>query len=404
MANSYYQYITGAGIIVPDTSTLLSDVQAEFTSLFGADLDLSPETVQGRIIEMIVRERSFVIQMTAAVSNMLNLGKAYGFILDDLGALFMISRKRATSTTTTVVMSGVPGTIIPAGTRLQSTGGDKFVNNIAYTIGAAGSVNALYSSEETGAVPAPANSITTILDTVNGLETVINPGNPVLGQDQESDNIFRERIRQSLNLNSIAIIDAIKSSIENLTNVVGTYCYDNDSDINVIIDGITVPKHSIMVVVDGGDEQEIANTIWSKKSLGCGYVAPGDGVITREVIDPAYGTTYNVSFLRPVIEQVDVEITVNRQNYTGSDLTAAVKQAIMNWQAGENPEVDGIKIGGSVSPFEISAAVSSELPDIFIAGVGVALHGETPAADTLTFGEVHKAQITEDNITVTING
>ena len=49
----YYDYITNRGVIVPDTSTVLSDVENEFKSVFGNDLDVSPETVQGRLIEMI---------------------------------------------------------------------------------------------------------------------------------------------------------------------------------------------------------------------------------------------------------------------------------------------------------------------------------------------------------------
>ena len=117
----YYDYITGQGVIVPDTSTVLTDVQNMFKSVFGEDLDLTATTTQGRLIEMFQRNRSFCIQICALVSNMLNLNRATGFVLDDLGSLFLIERQPATHTTTTVVMSGVPNTIIPVNTRLQTT-------------------------------------------------------------------------------------------------------------------------------------------------------------------------------------------------------------------------------------------------------------------------------------------
>ena len=113
MAN-YYEYITGQGVIVPDTSLILAEIQDEFKAVFGEDLDLTATTPQGRLIELFQRNRTFCIQICALVSNMLNLGRASGFVLDDLGSLFLIERQPATHTTTTVILSGVVGTIIPA--------------------------------------------------------------------------------------------------------------------------------------------------------------------------------------------------------------------------------------------------------------------------------------------------
>ena len=139
MAN-YYDYITETGVIVPDTETVLSELQAMMRELFGQDMDLTAETPQGRLLEMWARNREFCIQICAMVSNMLNLNKASGFVLDDLGAMFLLSRKPASSTTVAVMMRGVAGTIIPAGTRLKTTAGDIFVNDLSGTIGQDGQV------------------------------------------------------------------------------------------------------------------------------------------------------------------------------------------------------------------------------------------------------------------------
>lgn len=469
MANNYYDYITETGVIVPDTETVLTEIQSMMTSMFGLEMDLSPETPQGRLIEMWTRNREFCIQICAMVSNLLNLNKASGFVLDDLGALFLLSRKEATYTTVTVMLNGVNGTIVPAHTRLKTTAGDVFVNDRAYTIGADGDgvAQAEYHAEEIGPVPCAANTLTVILDSVNGLETVNNPWGPIsVGQDLESDNAFRLRIKSGLNVNSIAILSAIKSNLEGLDGVVGTYCYDNYTNDPVVIDGLTLNGHSMLAVVDGGDAAEIAKVLYSKKTLGTGYVNisltgadsntytyygadtdnsalvwrlgnvafytsgltmpsvgatiysdatcttsettvatatnTGYDIITEGVIDEAYGTVYPVSFARPVYTDVDIQITVARKNYTGDDLEQAVKNAIFNFANGENPEVDGIVIGGPLSPFEISAAVSSEIPEIFIREVLVGEHGSTLEAETMTFGYLHKANITEANITVVI--
>lgn len=408
MASNYYDYITETGVIVPDTETVLSELQSMMRELFGQDMDLTAETPQGRLLEMWTRNREFCIQICAMVSNMLNLNKASGFVLDDLGALFLLSRKPASHTTTTVIMYGVAGTIIPAGTRLKTTAGDIFTNDRSYTIGEDGTVSAEYRAVEIGQVPCVANTLTVILDRVNGLETVNNPAGVIsLGQELESDNAFRLRIKSGLNVNSIAILSAIKSNLESLTGVSGTYCYDNYTSQDVIVDGLTLGGHSLLAVVDGGDSSEIAQVLYSKKTLGTGYVeAGGDNsgfnVIEEEVVDEAYGTTYTVSFVRPILTDVDIAITVARKNYTGDDLEDAVKTAIMNFANGNNPEVDGIVIGGALSPFEISAAVSSEIPEIFIREVKVGEHGGALSAETMTFGYIHKANITTANIAVTI--
>lgn len=398
----YYDYITGQGVIVPDTSTVLTDVQNMFKSVFGEDLDLSATTTQGRLIEMFQRNRSFCIQICALVSNMLNLNRATGFVLDDLGSLFLIERQPATHTTTTVIMSGVPNTIIPVGTRLQTTNGDIFTNTQTYTIGVSGSVTAQYQSVETGEIPCPANTLTTVLDRINGLETVVNPSDPVLGSDLESDTEFRARIKESLNINSIAILSSIKSNLMAVSGVTDSYCYDNYTGSSVTVDGITVPAHSILACVEGGNNQDVANVLYSKKTIGTGYITSATNLVTQTVIDEAYGTTYTVKFMRPITSAMDVALTVSRQGYSGSDLEDAVKDAVMQWYNGEIDGVDGIRIGKAVSPFEISAAVSDVLPDIFITSVGVCAHGGTPASTTLTFGAVHKATLDRANISVTI--
>lgn len=459
----YYDYVTGRGVIVPDTSSVLSDVQNEFKAVFGNDLDVSPETVQGRLIEMISRSRLFTIQACAAVSNMLNLNTANGFVLDDLGSLFLLSRQPATYTTVNVELGGVSGTIVPEGTRLKSLGGEIFVNTEDYKIGSP--LGAVFRAEKTGIIPCPANTLTIILDAVNGLETANNPDNGILGRELETDSEFRIRIKNSLNVNSIAVLSAIRANLEQIDGVVGTYLYDNYSTSSVGVDDITVPAHSILAIVDGGNEDEIAQVLYNKKTIGAGYIdatvigadgndyilssitgnksvwlrgntafyinnsrmpTVGDSiysdaectvqettvsskniesgmeVVVRYVLDPIYGTTYKVEFIRPKIVDLVVNITVARQNYTGSDLESDVKSAIVNWANGKNDEVDGLKIGTDVSPFEISAAVSNTIPEIFIRDCKIAKTGSTPVASILTMDVAEKGEILVNNITVTV--
>ena len=402
---SYYDFLTNRGVIVPDTSSVLTDTQDEFKELFGEDLDVSPETPQGRLIELITRCKVFVLQTAAASSNVFNLNKASGFGLDDLGSLFLLSRHPASYTTVAVAVTGVEGTIIPAGTRVQNTDGDIFVCHEDYVIGSP--LSAVFRAEKTGEIPCPVNTLTIILDAVNGLETVNNPAPAILGSDQESDVDFRNRIKTSLNVNSISVISAIKANLDALPGVKGTFLYDNYSNASMEVDSITVPAHSILAVVDGGDPAKIAQVLYNKKTIGAGYCStstdPEITIVTQTVLDPVSGTGYEVKFARPRLVNLVVEITVARQDYTGSDLETDVKKAITDWATGENSEVDGIKIGKDVSPFEISAAVSNSIPEIFIRDckIGV-VDGAEPEASVITMDEADKGVIESANITVTI--
>lgn len=400
----YYDYLTEQGVIVPDTAVVLGEIEAQMRELFGGDLNTAPETSQGRLIEMFQRSRTFTIQAMAAISNMLNLNKANGFVLDDLGALFLISRQPATYTTTTVVLGGVSGTVVPAGTRFQNTDGQVFQLMSDYTLG--GSVPPQAQAEESGPIPCPPNTLTKILDSVSGLETVNNPGAPVLGTELESDALFRSRIKASLNINSIAVISAIKANVEALPGVISSYCYDNYTSQQVNVDDILVPAHSILVVVDGGVAADIAKVLYSKKTLGTGYLSsstnPNITIETVNVTDPAYGTDYQVKFARPDEVPLVVQASVARQEYTGSDLEENVKNAILNWASGLNPEVDGPKIGRSISPFEIAAAISNSIPQIAVRQIQLSTVGGTLSPSVVTMDRVQKATFALNNISVII--
>lgn len=401
---NYYDYLTGQGIIVPDVSTVLGEITDTFTTLWGKDLNTAPDSTAGRLIELFQRSRSFTIYCMAAISNMLNLNTANGFILDDLGALFLIERHPATYTTTVVSIGGVSGTVIPAGTRFQTTAGNIFKLIENYTIG--DSILARVQATESGPVPCPPNTLTIILDPVNGLETINNPSQPDLGQDLESDALFRNRIKNSLNINSISVLSAIKASLEALPGVKSTFCYDNYGATDINIDEIIVPARSILAVVDGGAAQAIATVLYNKKTSGAGYLSgssdPNIIIETETVYDPDYGTPYVVKFARPQEVPIFINIAVNRKTYSGTDLKQAILNAIIDWSQGENSEVDAPTIGGIISPFEIAAAISNTIPEIAIRDLKVGESAGSMSSSTISLDRTQKANISAENITVEI--
>lgn len=412
----YYDYITGTGVIVPDTSSIITDVQNEWKEVFGNDLSVEPETPQGRIIEMIARQRVFTIQMAAALSNILNLNKAYGFVLDDIGSLFQLSRKSATYTSTQITMAGVADTVIPIGTELMSDDGDKFINDYEYVIGSNGSVTGVFRAEESGEIPAQVGSITTIITPVAGLETVINNASATMGTEQESDQEFRNRIKASLNINSMSVLSAIKSAVSDIDGVKQVITYENTTNSDSILNDIfKIPGHGVGIIVDYIESDPvtqpvanaIAEAIYKKKTLGAGYIgaetsAANDYLVSIDYIDENDSQTHTVIFAKPIEANVATTVTVQKKNYAGDDLESDIKQAILNFMNGDNPEVDRVNIAGTLSPFEIAAAISSEIPDIFISAVTIGRVGDAQGTSVIVLDSAEKLVITPENITVTI--
>jgi hypothetical protein len=122
-----YSYLTTTGTIIPDTADLKAEVQAEFRAALGSDLSIEDETPQGVLIVGEVQSRSAAAANNAALANQINPDVSGGVFLDALSALSGLQRAAATVTVVSgVELTGVPGTVIPTGTRARTSAGDVF--------------------------------------------------------------------------------------------------------------------------------------------------------------------------------------------------------------------------------------------------------------------------------------
>ena len=121
MAN-VYEYVVPQGVIEPDTGVIQTDVQTEFQNAFGSDLIVTPNTPQGILITGEVLARTAAAANNAAVANQINPNLAGGVFLDAIIALTNpAGRTLGTPSTVLVTITGVVGTIIPAGSQASET-------------------------------------------------------------------------------------------------------------------------------------------------------------------------------------------------------------------------------------------------------------------------------------------
>lgn len=396
-----YQYIDSTGVIVPDTAGLLGDVQSEYQAVFGADLIVTPDTPQGVLITAETLARTEVVNNNAALANQINPNIAGGVFLDAIMALTGMQRTVATPTVVTnVSLTGVAGTVIPAGSLAATSAGDQFqsVSNVTLSSGGTATVN--FQSLVTGPIPCAGSALTTIVSNVLGWETVTNnaSGTPAstttLGATTQSDQAARALRQNTLAFQGVSLAAAITSALYNVPGVTSLTFQENVAATTQTINGISMVGHSIYACVAGGTETAIAAALLENKSSGCAW----NGSTSVNVVEPASGQTYTVSFDIPA--QIGILVEVTTPNGNGANIT----QAILNYMNGNVNGLSGWGVGFDISPFEIAGAIMAQYPGYIISNLEIALESVgTYAATTIDIAVNAQAFTQTSFITVTVS-
>lgn len=386
-----YQYIDQTGVIIPDTGDILESVKNEYRAAFGADLVTDPSTPQGVLIVAETEARDAMVRNNAAVANQINPNLAGGVWFDAIWALTGGARSPATRSRVDAVLTGVIGTVVPAGSLAKTAADNQFQTTTTVTIGNAGTAAATFESVEFGAIPCGAGDLDAIVSTVLGWETVTNADAAVLGTTTQTDESARRERRQTLALVGRRLSQSVMSSIAAVQGFVSQAFRENVADTTETIDGISMVGHSIYACVDGGTDSDVALAIAENLN---GFAMNGDTSVS--VTDPYSGQAYSVTFQRPAEIEVLIRITARVSGSVVGDPTAEIVTATLAYANCELPNEDGFIVGGDVSPFEIAAAVNSAVPGIFISKVEAALAGGSPvySTDTIAIGidEVARTQ------------
>ncbi len=231
---------------------------------------LLPDTPDGQILLIVANEIAKIFEQMQVVYHSFIPSFSEGVQLDNVNEIRAIYRKQATKSTITATVAGAAGTTVPTGSIAStSSNNDKFLTKETVVIpnlgGGLGSINVEMESEEYGPIIAYSGTLTVIETPIAGWESIINISDAALGEDQESDVDFRARAEKELALNGKATLDAIRSNLYEVPNVESVYIFENNS---VVEDGEGRPAKSFEVIIQGGDNFEIAQKIWQIKPCG----------------------------------------------------------------------------------------------------------------------------------------
>lgn len=221
-------------------------------------------------------------------------------------------------------------------------------------------------SENTGPIQALAGAITTIETAVSGIDRVENADDATLGRNTETDAEFRIRSSESLAICGGATQPAIISRMLNISGVTFATVFQNVTDF---VDENGLPPHSINVVVDGGNDNDIWTELY-EEAVSAGIKMFGTEETT---ITDANGDEQPVAFSRPVSVRIYVDagngLVTNSDPAQGPVFPADGQDQIKANLAGIQ-----FDLGGDVWPAKIKEAINK------VAGV----ISSDPEFDTVT--------------------
>jgi uncharacterized phage protein gp47/JayE len=313
--------LTATGFAIPTLDEIKTELEEAFEAAFGPSINTLPASVFGQLIG-IWADREFEIwQLAQAVWASQYPDTASGISLDYVSAITGTIREDAKRSTVIVTLGGTPGTLVATGTIFAVSGtGKRFRTVTDATIGGGGTVDVKAESEEYGAIIASAGSLTAIETPVGGLDTVTNTLDAELGNSREVDADLRARRDDELRAAGAATVDAIRADILRVADVSECKVFENVTD-TTNLDGL--PPRSVEVLVQDGDAQEIANTIWASKPAGIATY----GALSETVVD-ASGTSHNIYFTRPTAVEAWITVNISVDEDFPADGAQQIEEAI----------------------------------------------------------------------------
>jgi uncharacterized phage protein gp47/JayE len=181
--------------------------------------------------------------------------------------------------------------------------------------------NAFLIATKKGSIAAPIGSLVDIHTPVSGWLSANNLNAAKIGNNLESDVDLRYRRKESVKLGGSGTVEAIRANLLNLKGVTAVTITENTSDRMVDF----IPPHSFRALVTGGDDLQIAQTIWQKKPAGI----KSDGDLAVATTDSS-GLEQVVKFSRPTKHFIYAKIIVTRTVHFNEDCIPTMRRRIVD--------------------------------------------------------------------------
>lgn len=364
----------------------IAELQGQARSIFGQDIDLSSDTMDGQYIGLLAEAIADLDELAEAVWLSFDPDVATGHSLSRLVKINGIERSQGAYSTVDLLLTGNSGTLVPQGSIISNANGSVTVKTVEDArIGTDGTATVRAMPDEMGAITAGANTLTEIKSPLFGWDAVSNPDAMTMGKSRETDKQLRVRRRGSVSKGNRNMTEALWAALSDLPNVIEASILENATQYT---DSKGLPPHSIHAVVLGGDPEQIAQTIWISKTGGT--VLSGTQTVT--IIDEL-GNPQDIKFSRPVNATIKVSVNITPLNGYTYSTERTIKQTVAEYLNSE------IGVGGDI----INSALYSPLNAIggfAIEQINLAKNGEALAERSIYLDFNERISVSVNDIEV----
>lgn len=400
-----YNFQTSNGIVVPSTDTVLESVRERFKDIFGADIDLSPETPVGRLIEAFAVLVKSATGVTAQSANQFCIEQSTGPYLDALGGIFGLKRRVSSRTSIRVqcTFSSENGRA-PAGSQIMNpstrdsfridqdiTAEQQIADGNYLGYGTATAV-------DPGLIPAEPGTITAMTTReMTDWIAVTNTQTLRLGSLLESDAAFRERIKKA-RATGVGFRPSLESRLLRSEHVYSCCVLENNNSETAVVRGVPMKGHSVFVCAYTGSQnpgeqtqREIAEAIVATKPAGTGIVTGDDeaaeiveygGAVPHkvEIHEPTVENALapyktEVVFFSPKMVQIQMTIYLTAALYTGLDFAKDIRAAATDY-------VESTEVGGTLYSAMLAQAILASVSGFNVKTIELSRVDGTETSDT----------------------
>lgn len=402
MSNVPPLQILPTGVVAPESTAIRDGVLADENQAFGGDLDIvTPSTPQAYLADNLTAN---IRDSNAAIAYMISQvdpATSEGRMQDGIGRIYFLDRNGATSSVVVALCTGQPGVTLPEGSLAQDDDNNLWQSTGSAVFSGGGTASVQFACLNTGPITLGIGALTQIAQLVPGWDAITNLGPATAGSNVETRAAFERRRQESVARNAHGTPAAIRSAVWGVGGVIDVFAYDNFTNVVLPYGATSYPiaPHSIYVAVIGGDADEVAAAIWSRKDNGCDMNG-NTTVIVQDTNGYSYPyPEYTIKFEIPAALPILFSVQLANNPSLPSDIISRTKAAIIATFSG----VDGsqrARIGGQIFASNYYAGVAKI--DATVSIVQIKIGTVTATLDTVSVGIDQAPTVQESDIVVTL--
>ncbi|GED34042.1 baseplate J/gp47 family protein [Brevibacillus centrosporus] len=386
-------YIDESGYHMPSYTDIRDDLISQAKQIFGQDIYLGNDSQDYQFISAIANKLYDSYLTCQAVYNSRGPSTAIGTGLDVIVGINGIKRLKKDYSKAPVILTGTPNAFITGGI-VSGTDGTQWSLPSSVTIGSNGTYSTTATCLTPGPIMAAPGTITGIVTPTLGWTSVTNPEPATPGRDTEEDPQLKARQAISTANPSRTVLEGIKGGIAAVSGVTRYEVYENDSSEE---NEMGHPPHSITAVIEGGDEQAIAQSIFVRKTPGCNT----NGTTTAVVQDIYSDESTPIRFYRPSYIDVSVVVQVKKLNgftsQTADDIAGYIADYLNSMSLGNSSLIVSSLWGAALQANRILTS-----PTFSIVSLTAARPGEEQSSADIPLAFFEAVRGATENVTVNV--